>query len=428
MKNNLEFEPLYPDVLGTIAGGLRVNFEDVLQAAVGIFPHTAYLNQPVEVVVILQSLIDQNMDVKVALHAPTKLKDGSKLMISMPQKMASMTLSPGEAGVLRLPLVTLLPTQAINDLPLQVAIRQRSRPAKLIRSISRGAPPSTLEVSPFKLHVLRDIEWVDHPANLSPENITVKFSLAAHRLPALQQSLKSSYEVLWTQEQMREERRHLQEHLGEARVLATSFTRQAVYNSLLRAVDERYAAGGLVLHPGEAKAITKMLVYTLDDRSELDQTYKIEEQRWFQTLCQVLAYDSSVAQWSPGEIVTRYLFEPTMFEAIPLAFSLVRPRVKVNLGDRAERLDYAERVLRWLAGHAEAEQVFIYLPLALAGVIVNHQVTGQGDDPWQLIDQLRDAYRGRVRLVAGEAVEVFDLLDSLLEQGEEDLRRARIPR
>ncbi len=428
MKNNLEFEPLYPDVLGAIAGGLRVTFEEVLQAAVGIFPHTAYLNQPVEIVVILQSLIDQNMDVKVALHVPAKLKDGSKLMISAPQKMASMTLSPGEVGVLRLPIVALLPTQPITDLPLQVAIRQRSRPAKQIRTTTRGAPPSALAVSPFKLQVLRDIEWVDHPVNLSPENVTVKFSIAAKRLPALQQPLKPSYEVLWTQEQMREERRHLKEHMDEARLLATSFTRQAVYDSLVRVVDEQYAAGGLPLHPGEAKAIAKMLTYTLDDRSELDKSYKIEEQRWFQTLCQVLAHDSKIAGWAPGEIVARYLFEPTLFEAILLAFSLVRSRVKVNLGDRAERLAYADRLLRWLAGHADPDLVYIYLPLALGGLVVNHQVTGPNDDPWLVVDQLREAYRGRVRLVEGDAMEVFDLLDKLLEQAEEDLRRARIPR
>ena len=63
-------------MLGAIAGGLRVSFDDVLQAAVGIFPRSAYLNQPIEVLVILQSMIDQNMDVKVALHLPTRAPAG----------------------------------------------------------------------------------------------------------------------------------------------------------------------------------------------------------------------------------------------------------------------------------------------------------------------------------------------------------------
>ena len=76
MDKNLQFEPLYPDVLGAIAGGLRVTFDDALQAAVGIFPHSAYLNQPVEVIVILQNMIDQNTDVKVALHLPALALSG----------------------------------------------------------------------------------------------------------------------------------------------------------------------------------------------------------------------------------------------------------------------------------------------------------------------------------------------------------------
>ena len=74
MDKQLQFEPFYPDVLGAIAGDLHVSFEDVLQVAVGLFPHRAYLNQPVEIIVILQNMVDQNMDVKVG--APSADQSG----------------------------------------------------------------------------------------------------------------------------------------------------------------------------------------------------------------------------------------------------------------------------------------------------------------------------------------------------------------
>jgi len=227
---------------------------------------------------------------------------------------------------------------------------------------------------------------------------------------------------------MRDERRNILNKMDDARLLATSFTRQAVYDSLFRTVDDVYAALSLPLHPGEVSAITKMLTYTLDDRSEFDPNYKVEEQRWFQVLCQVLAHDPSIAQWSPGELVTHYLFESVMYDAILLAFTVIRSRVKVNLGDRAERINYANKIMRWLAGQAEADLIYIYLPLALGGVVVNHQVTWTHDNPWAVIDGLREAYRGRVRLVEGDAMEIFDMLDKLLEKGEEELRRSRIMR
>jgi hypothetical protein len=216
--------------------------------------------------------------------------------------------------------------------------------------------------------------------------------------------------------------------LDEARRIAASFTRAAVLVSLINAVDERYATRGLPLHPGEAGAIAKMLMYTLDDRSQMDSKYRLEDQRWFQTLCQVLANDELVADLMPGEIVAEYLLEPLIYEAIMLGFALIRTRVKVNLGDDAERTNYANRMMRWLSGQADPDLVYIYLPLALGGVIVNHQVTGPGDDPWDVIDGVREAYRGRVRLVEGDAIEIFEILDKLLARGADELRRLRIER
>jgi hypothetical protein len=424
----LQFEPFYPDVLGAIAGSQKVSFEDVLQAAVGLFPQRAYLNQPIEVIVILQNMIDQSIDVKIGLKLPGRSQDGTTVSIQTPKKVVSLTMTPGEVGVLRMPIVAVAPTQPANELPVELAVRYRSRNGKAVRPPTRGAPPSALSVSPFKLQVLRDIEWITPPRNASSENITLTFDIAPKHLPPLKQTLKPSYEVLWSQEQMRSEKRNILGKLDEARLLAASFTRATLYDSLFHMVDDTYAARGLPLHPGEVNAITKMLTYTLDDHSTLDPKYKVEDQRWFQVLCQVLAHDPAVAQWEPGEIVTRYLFEPAMYEAVLLAFTLIRSRVKVNLGDRAERTSYANRVMRWLAGQAEPDLIYIYLPLALGGVVVNHQVTWHSDNPWAVIDGLREAYRGRVRLVEGDAMEIFDMLDKLLEQGEDELRRSRILR
>jgi len=45
-----------------------------------------------------------------------------------------------------------------------------------------------------------------------------------------------------------------------------------------------------------------------------------------------------------------------------------------------------------------------------------------------MILQLREAYRGRARLVTGEAAAIFSMLQELLDQAEDSLRRARVPR
>lgn len=425
MADDLLFEPLYPDVLGAITNE-RIHMGD-LQMAVGVFPASAYLNQPFEVVLLFQNMIDQPLAVRMALQLPTRDQDGNVMRLDVPRKSLDWTMKAGEVSVLRLPVVPLSPTPPGDGYPLRVAVRSRpERAGKTMRAPVGGAPPSVLALSPFKLQVLRDVDYVHHPNTASPESVTVRFNVANKRLPAPPVGLKPNYEVLWTAEQMPVERSHIASHLQEAHMLISSFASAHIYPMLVRAVDEAYAANGLPLHPGEARAVAKMITYVFDNNLQNDPAYQVEDQRWFQALAQALAHDPAIAGWPTGDIVSRYLFQAAVYDAILLAFALIRPRVRTNLGDRVERVTYANRVLGWLAGQGEPDLIYVYLPLVLGGLTVNSVVAERGDDPWELLESLREAYRGRVRLATGATGEIFDLVDKLLVHAEDDLRRARI--
>jgi hypothetical protein len=422
------FEPMYPDVLGAITGGTRISM-DQLQCALGIFPQRTYINQPVEVILILQNMVDQNMQVKVGLQLPTQDKKGHPVVIDTPRKTLALGLRPGEVGVLRIPIIPHPPTQPGTQFPVRVAVRYRT-PAegRSVRPPAGGAPPSVLGVSSFKLQVLREVEFAAHTWNQSAEIITSYFDIAPKRIPPVDQDLQPRYESLWTHEEMREERQLVQAKVQDARRVGSGLTRSKVYIPLLQAVDDRFGNRGMPLHPGETQAIAKMMTYTLDEGLELEQGFAVEESRWFQTLCQVLAHDERVEDMDRGDLAISYLFEAALFDAVLLGFAVIQPKVKEFLGDASERLSYANRVLTWFGGQGEADLSYVYLPLALGGVVVNQLVTPRNENPWMMIDELRQAYRGRVRLVTGEAVAIFDMLDDLLTQAEESLRRSRIPR
>lgn len=426
-QDSLGFEPLYPDALGAIAGELRFDLGD-LQAAVGVFPRGAYYNQPIEIVVILQSMIDRPLEARVEVIVPPKDKHGERIKLAALKGAAAQVLGAGEVGVLRLPVVPMLPTPPNPALPLEVSIKVRSKGGSSIRPPMGGAPPSVLAVSPFKLQALRDVEFSDPASDKLGDNIVVVFEVASKELPPPRGPLKPTYETLWTQDYMREERKHISAHLDHARLLAGNFSRREVYEPLMHMTSDVYALHGLALHPGEAMAIAKMLTYTLSDRSDSDPTFRMGDQRWFQVLAQTLASDEKVARWSAGELIERYLYESTIYDATLLGFTLIRPKVRTNLGDRAERIAYANKLMRWLAGQLEPDLVYVYLPLVLGGVVVNHLVTGADDDPWGLLEELHEAYRGRIRLADDSTQEIFDMLDKLLLVGEDDLRRARITR
>ncbi|MBN8639075.1 MAG: hypothetical protein J0M07_27410 [Anaerolineae bacterium] len=426
MDKRLHFEPPYPDVLGAIAGHTRITLDPV-QAAVGIFPKRAYINQPIEVVAIVQNMIDQGAEVRITLDLPTRDPNGKPVAFSIPKKSVTLHMTPGETGVVRMPLAPIMPSQPAEEVEIKVSLKAKAaKNGQLVRPPTRGAPPSVLAVSPFKLQVLRDIQFPEHV--LDDGKLSVSFSIDSKRLPNVTQALKPTYEPLWTRQQLNQERQHLLEKIDAARVIAQTFVPRDVYISLFHAVDELYAAHGLPLHPGESRAIAKMLVYTFEDQSDTDPNYRIEDQRWFQTLCQTLAVDETVARKDPGEVAVEYLFDALIYDAILFGFTIIRSRVRVNLGDRTERIHYAERFLKWLAGQGDSDLVYIYLPLVLGGLSVNHLVRAPKDDPWVMLDELREAMRGRIRLASRDTAEIFDMLEKLLERSEEDLRRARIMR
>ncbi|NDJ61551.1 MAG: hypothetical protein GYB67_10530 [Chloroflexi bacterium] len=426
MAKQAEATDFYPDVLGLIANDQRITL-DKLQMAVGVFPRQVYLNQPVEVVVLLQNLVAGNMDVKVAVQVPTKNRAGEPAQIMQPKKMVAQPLKGGEVGVLRLPVVP-LPSTTPGEILLRVAVRQRARRGEFVRAPIGGPPPSMLAVSDHKLHALRDIQFVKHPANQSPESVAVRFNIVSkRRMPDPDPGLKPLYEPLWTRAYLEQERGNRAAMRGEARKVALGISRQQVFYPLVDALEARYEARGLPLHPGESHAMAKVMVYAFDESLIMHQAVSLEATRWFQTLCQVLAHDPAIAAQPPEQIVGSYLFEAALYDAVLVGFELVGPRIDIELGGKAEQISFANRLMQWLAGAADADTSFIYLPLVMAGVIINHVITGQDDAPWDILREVDSGFRGRLGASdGGSLTEIAALLEPLLARAQDDLRRSGI--
>jgi hypothetical protein len=426
--NPISFDPIYPDVLGAITGGTRISI-DQLQCALGIFPLQTYINQPVEIVLILQNMVDQPMQIKVGVQLPTEDKKGRPVVMDIPKKTLSLGLRPGEVGVLRTPIVPRPPTQPGSRFPVRVAVRFRTpKPGRRVRPFSGGPPPNILSISSFKLQVLRDVQFSAETWHHSTDILTTYFDIAPRIMPDIPRDLKARYESLWTHEELPDVRELAQARIEDARRVANSLTRTAVYGPLRDAIDERFALRGQPLHPGEATAIAKMMTYTLDEGLELEPGFSVEESQWFKTLCQMLAYDETIEDLSKGQLVVQYLFEAALFDAIMLGFGVIQPRVKEDLGDQNERAQYANRVLSWLAGQGEPDLSYVYLPLVMGAFLINELANVKPENPWTMIDLMREALRGRRRLFTGEKVALFNMTADLLAMGEEMLRRARIAR
>ena len=425
------FGVVYPDVLGGITGGGRIITED-LQYAVGISPKQAFINQPLEVVIPLQSMIDQPLQVKISLRLPSRDKKGNQVFMEAGKTTMTIGLRPGEVGVLRIPIAAHPPTPAGMGYPVQVAVRYSSPGNSIkVRPPDGGPPPSVLTISPFRLQVLRDIEFITKRSPKTPDFITATFDLAPKRLPRPDaDSLKPKYDTLWASEQMKEEEKLARARIGEARQIALGLGHTTSYWDLLDEVKERFAKQNMPLHPGEIAAISKIMAYTVDEAPELEKQMSVESTHWFRTLCQVLAHNGDLHALPRGELLAKYVFDAILFDSIGMGFHVLQPKVKDQLGNSQERLNYANRVLTWFAGYGEPDLSYVYLPLVLSGLVVYRLVTlNIRENPWVMIDDLTEAMQGRQRLEGSEeSTIIFRMLDDLLEEQRRIVRSQRIER
>jgi len=421
-------DQLYPDALGAISRGQRTDLDD-LQVALGVFPRQAFLNQPVELVLLLQNMVDLPTQVKVTLTLPPQDKKGNLLVLDTPKQQISANLQGGEVGALRIPITAFPPTQPGADIPVHVSIIHKSaRGARSVRSRSGGAPPSSYAVSTFKLQALRDVTFSPQPPDSPPNELTTYFDIAPKRLDPSQYSLVARYETLWTAAEMSGERELMQTKVEEARQLASAMTTSTLYWSIYYATEEKFARRGVILGQGELKAITKIMTYTLSDATVNERSYSLHRSRWFQTLCYTLLAEPKITSMEPGTIAAEYLYDTAVHDAIVLGFRIIQPRVTGKLGSEDEYRSFADKVTDWLAGHGQADVKYLYLPLIMAGVAVNVLVGSSTESPWIMLDQLRADAAARASEAAKGSREVFDMVTRLLDKAEFELTRMNFAR
>ena len=431
IRDKTPFKPLYPDVIGAITGGRRINMEDI-EVALGMFPSSAYINQPIEVVLVMQNMVDQPVQAKVAIRLPTADRKGNIAVIETAKAQVNVNLEPGEVSVLRMPVVSRPPTQAGKEFPVRVAIRYRVKDkdrAHAVRPPGGGAPPSVLSISPYKLQVLRDVKYGEHKWNDSTDILTTYFDLAPKVFPNTGEVYKASLESLWTQSALKQEIQAAKEFEKEAMELAKTAAYGSAFPHFMDAVEHKFASRDMPLMPGEVRAIAKIMTYTVDDAVHREPDLIVENTRWYRAMCQVLAHDPTLLEIDRNVLITQHVFEPVMYESILLAFKILQSRVRENLGTRDEQINYANRVMTWFSGHGEADLSYVYLPLVLCGLVAARWVKStMMESPWDIIDELIEAYQARSRLIAGATDVVFDMLDELVEKQTQTLKLQRVER
>jgi hypothetical protein len=422
----MDFDLIYPDVLGAVTNQRRFHVGDV-QYNVGIFPRQAFINQPIEIVILLQNTTNGDTATRVRVSLPNQDHKGKPVKFVASATREVVRLRSAEVGVLRLPIMAAPPTRAGRGYPIQVHIENSGNAnAKRVRPPDGGPPPSVVAVSPFHINVLQDVHFAESVTN---NTATLSVDIASKALqndPGL--ALSPHYETLWSIKLLREERKAASEKIALAQKIAQGMFQQSPYQAYIDAVQERFGQVGQPLHPAEARAIARMLYYTTEDADALENAYDMEKTRWFKQLCQLLAHDEGIQQVPRDALFANNLLDAIIYDACHLAFSIVQSRVKENLGNMREQAIHTDKLLRWLNGGGTPDLNYVYMPLVLGGLIISPIVRLDSyENPWVVVDGMREALDGR-KTLQGDGVVVFDLTEQLMQGVIENLKTRRIER
>lgn len=411
----------YPDVLGAVTGGIRFELE-TLQCALGVHPTGSALGQPFEALIALQSKIDQPQRVMMAVLTPRRDAAGRRLSFFMPRKLLHVELGPGEVGVMQVPIVAQDPTLPARGYPLKLRIvAEPPESFKAVRSPGAGRPPSVLSMSPFRLDVLRGVRFCADVTD--GDHLGCRFDIIPGQVKVGLSAAAPKYDTLWTAQDFPPDQAQIESVIARAEAVADDLAPMLLFHALETATQEHFAGAGLPLHPGESLFITKTLAYIFTLAPERERDFVLYDARWFEWLCSLLAGDGEVEAWHKGKLAAGPLYFGALFDAVRIALPMVQAATGEFYGSPDEHRLYADKVVLALQGSGVMDLGYAYLPLIMAGVLLNPRLLRRNEDPLASLELLDEARRGRVRLAVAGQNPVFDTLDAMIREARQRLLR-----
>jgi len=93
----------YPDILGLITGGERLNLDSV-QIAVATRPRFVRAGRPFEILLLVQNAVDTDVDITMTLHMPSVDAKKQKDRFIIQTQRVVVGVKPAEVGYALLPI------------------------------------------------------------------------------------------------------------------------------------------------------------------------------------------------------------------------------------------------------------------------------------------------------------------------------------
>jgi hypothetical protein len=436
----------YPDVLGYITGGARVDY-GVLQAAASVHPDPARAGTPIDVTVILQNASDAPLEVLVILNVPERDLTGMKGSFVAKVQRLAIGMQPCEVGVLKLPLLTQPGTApGLYRLSMQVTAKATGK-ASRIRLPGGGGE---FYMGGMNRHAQQMIEALRGLRFSGGQ--AAKRGLFGSSTPLLETHVtlqpgglgkildrQGDYQSLWLRRDLKEDPRVLLERHRESLTthVLPSLDRTRLLEPLTKRTQVVFKQAGYELKPVEASLIARVMVRVLEyactgqlsygrkfmPRPEYEVAPLLEKPaassaphhlHWLADLLALLEDDDRAARFV-SRFIPEKCYDGLLRDAFYYSLGEVEDALGLNFGDREELEKIAEE---WMAKLDLASMTFadIYLPLVLAGAAIFDDVLLPDENVKELLEQLEGLREERADEYTEANAALFDMLRDIYDK------------
>lgn len=409
----------YPDLLGAVTGGTRLNL-DVVQCALAVRPAQVPAGAFFEMVLLVQNASDGDVDVVAEPVLPERDAARQKSRFLTRNDRLRIGLRPAEVGYLTLPVSTSAKTAPASsyEVGLKVTIKRIGKHHARVRLPDGGGVFLMEELSrdvQAQLGALRGLAFsAEAPGRKN--FVQARLEILPPALSTLKE-LKPNWISLWTVQDYLDDATIAARVASEVAAVEPHLTRDVLFMPLLKATQSRFQAAGYPLHPPEAILIAKLLTLLLEQGAagSMPGPGQPALPRWYSRMCHLLLQEPGLAA-QPEGLITQLVYPALVHDAVHQGFAMVATVTGESFGTPAELAAYADMVSGAVAEGQPLDLAHVYLPLVLGGLIINARLTLPREQIRETVSVLVRALDLRRAERSPENVFVFDLADRLIER------------
>lgn len=430
----------FPDILGTITSGQRVNI-GVVQVALAIRPRVLRAGRPFETILLVQNASDTPIDFVARVRLPQKDAKGKKGRFVTKVDKLVVGLEPAQVGYIILPVSTLPDTAISADYSITMDVQMKpanNNKPRRVRAVEGGGEVTVAHLAdgiPEKIDELAHLNWTAKKVSgLRSTGLEIQFGLMSGTVGKIA-DLKPGWESLWTMADLVDDALMLQKFRKPLlEQVLPNLTVDKVYSWAFQSTLANFEKSGFPLSKWEAimvaKLITLILLFASPSKlmeliagnynlkpllAEDADLSNVKLPQWTSQFLNLLNREPRAIQ-QPVKAIFHFCYEDLLHDAITNAFERIELAINESLGSTEERATYREQIL---TEYQEGTLNFstLYLPLVLGGITAADLVVLPDDNMEDAVHHLRDMVDARREtMLNDDTAGVFNMVDRLMEK------------